>query len=130
MDQAEIVFFDLAVPDFFIDDPQRFRILRGNDDAAGVAVNPVAESGSKRILLFRPPFTLLREVGLDVGDQRVIIPLAGAVTENARLLVGEKDVFIFIDDRNPGLSDLQIRVFFLRLFKELIIDVKLDTVSV
>jgi hypothetical protein len=45
MYDAEIVFFYLAQFYLFVHYPQGFCIFRGDHDAAGVSVDPVAEGG-------------------------------------------------------------------------------------
>ena len=95
-DRAEIVFFDLPVANFLVQNTECFGILGGNDDAAGVSVDAVAEGGGKGMLLLRTPFTLLRQIGLNVGNQGVVVPFAGTVTEHTGLLIGEKDVLILV----------------------------------
>ena len=44
-------------------------VLGGHDDAAGVAVDAVAQGRSKGVLVPGIPLLLLVEVGLNVGDE-------------------------------------------------------------
>ena len=120
---AEIVFLDLAVADLVVEDAQRLGVFRSDDDAAGVAVDAVAERGGEGILLPRAPLALLCEIGLDVRDQRVVVPDPGAVAEHARLLVGQEQVLILIDDADPRGADLEIGILLPGLFKEFVVDV-------
>lgn len=46
---AEIELFQLMSPDLLIDDPQRLGVFGGNNNAAGVAVNTVAQSRGKGV---------------------------------------------------------------------------------
>ena len=81
LDGAEIILLDLPIPDLVVQNPQRLGVLRGDDDAAGVPVDPVAEGGGEGILLPGFPLPLLGQVGLDVGDEGVVVPNPGAVAE-------------------------------------------------
>ena len=126
---TEIVLFDLAAADLFIEDAQRLGVLRRDDDTAGIAVDAVAERGSKGVFLARPPLALPGEIGLDVGDERVVVPGARAVAQNARLLVGEKNVFILVDDGETRRADLEIGVILSELLKKLVADIQLKNVS-
>ena len=51
------------------------------------------------------------------------------MAEYARLFVGEKDVFILIDDRKARRADLEIGVFLARFFKKLVADIELQHVA-
>ena len=79
VDDTKIIFFDLPLLDLLVHDPQGFRVFRGDHDAAGVAVNAVAQGRGKGMLFFGPPFALLIGIRLNICDQGVIIPLPGAV---------------------------------------------------
>ena len=119
----------LAVADLVVEDAQRLGVLGGDDDAAGVAVDAVAQRGGEGVFLARPPFALLGEVGLDVGDERVVVPDARAVAQHARLFVGKEDVLVLVNDRKARRADLEVGVFLARLFKEFIVDIKLQHVA-
>ena len=111
MDDAEIAFFDLTVFDLLIEDAKSLRIFRRDDDAAGVAVDAVAERGRERILLARPPFALGIEIGLNVIDQRFAVFRAIVrVNGLAGLLVGKENVLILVDDVELRDADGQIGV--------------------
>ena len=69
------------------------------------------------------------EICLDVGDERVVIPDARAVAQHARFFVGEEDVLVLVNDREARRADLEIGVFLARLFKEFVVDIKLQQIS-
>ena len=71
VDYAEVVFFQLTVPDLLVHHPKSLRRFGGDDDAPGVPVDTVAQGGGKGPLLVGGPLLFLVEVGLDVGDERV-----------------------------------------------------------
>ena len=130
VDDAEIAFFDLTVFDLLIEDAKRLRIFRRDDDAAGVAVDAVAERGRERILLARPPFALGIEIGLNVIDQRfAVFRAVMRVNGLAGLLVGKENVLILVDDVELRDADGQIGVFLLWGVKKLVVDIKLDDIS-
>ena len=68
---AQIGFLQLVVPDLFVDDTQRLRILGRDDNAACVPVNAVAQRRGEGVLLPGTPFTLLVEVRLRSEERRV-----------------------------------------------------------
>ena len=76
--------------------PQGLGSLGGDDDAAGVAVDAVAQSGGEGVFLIGGPLLLLVEVGLDVGEQRVDPFRLVRVDHQTGPLVQEKDVLILI----------------------------------
>ena len=123
VDAAEVVFLDLPLLDLVVQDPERLGVFRGDDDAASVPVDPVAEGGGEAVLRLGIPLTLQAQIGLDVGDQGVPAPVPGAVAEDAGLLVGQEDVLILIDDVQPGRGDLQMGVVLGGLFEKLVVDV-------
>ena len=122
--RTKIVLFDLSVAYFFIQDPKRFGILGRNNDTSGVPVNAVAEGGGEGMLFLRMPFAFLSQIGLNVGDQGVVIPFPGAVTEHTGLLVSEKDILILIENAEAWFCDLQPGVVLSRRLKKFVIDIQ------
>lgn len=106
-DDAEVVFFYLALLYLLVYDAQSLGVFGGDDYAAGVAVYAVAERGGEGVLLARAPLALLIGVGLDIGDEGVVIPLSRAVAEDARFLVREQDVLVLVDDVEPRAPTLR-----------------------
>ena len=97
MDDAEVAFVDLTVFDLLVQDAQRLGGLGGDDDAAGVAVDAVAERGREGMFFAGTPFTLGVEVGLNVVDERLAVLRAVVRVDGlAGLFVDEEDVLIFI----------------------------------
>ncbi len=87
VDQAQIVFLHLAQADFFIQNPQSLRRFGGHDDAAGIAVDAVAQSRREGLLLIRVPLPLLIEIGFDMVDQRIRSALVVFMDHHARPFV-------------------------------------------
>ena len=122
-DDAEVGFFNLAAADLVVQNAQRLGVFRRDDDAAGVAVDAVAQRGGEGIFRLRVPLAGLAQVGLDVRDERVPAPLARAVAQHAGLFVRQQDVFVLVDDVEPRRCDLQPGVVLRGLFKKLVVDV-------
>ena len=55
VDDAKIALVNLAVLDLLVENAQRLGGFCGNDNAAGVAVDAVAQRGRKRVFLARAP---------------------------------------------------------------------------
>ena len=89
---AKIALGNLAVAYLFVHYAQSLSILRGNDNAAGIAVYAITERGSKGILLSGPPLALLISVGLNIGNERVIIPRTGTVAKHSGLIIVRRGV--------------------------------------
>ena len=128
-DGGEIDLLDLAVFDLFIHDAQRLGVFRRDHDAAGIAVDAIAERGRKAVLPRRVPLALCAEIRLDIGDERIPAPLPRAVAEDARLFVHEQDVFVLIDDIEPGGRDLAPGIFLPRRFKKLVREIDAHRVA-
>ena len=126
---AEIVFFNFTKLDFFVDDPESFRIFGSDDDPSGIAVNTVAESRSEGVFLTGMPLAFLSKVSLNVSNKSIIVPLTCTVTKHTRFFICQKDILILIDDGYTGFTYFQIGVFLSRLFKEFIVNVELYTIS-
>ena len=118
MDDAEIALVDLTVLDLLVEDAQRLRVLGRDHDAAGIAVDAVAEGGRERVFLARAPLALGVEIGLNVVDERFSV-LRAVVRMNGKagLFIHEQDVFVLIDDVELWRGDGQIGVLGLRRFK-------------
>ena len=97
MDDAEVAFVDLTVFDLLVQEAQRLGGLGGDDDAAGVAVDAVAERGREGMFFAGTPFTLGVEVGLNVVDERLAVFRAVVRVDGlTRLLIDEEDVLVLI----------------------------------
>lgn len=59
VDGAEVIFLDLPILYLLVHDAQGLCGLCSDNDAAGIAVNPVAESWCKGVFLFRIPLIFL-----------------------------------------------------------------------
>ena len=111
-----------------VHDPQGLGVLGGDDDAAGVPVNAVAQGGGKGVLLVGAPLLFLVEVGLDVGDEGVDpLPLVG-VDHQPRPFVDQEQVLILIEDVQLGLEHRQEGVLRGGGVEKLVVDVKLEQV--
>jgi len=98
VDNGQVELGDLPVPDLLVKDAQGLGVLGGHDDAAGVAVDAVAQGRSKGVLVPGIPLLLLVEVGLNVGDEGVHLFVLVRVAQQARPFVEQHQVFILIDD--------------------------------
>ena len=125
---AEIVFFDLPVADFLVEDAQCLGVFRGDDEAACVAVDAVAQSRGEGIFLSGPPFALLGEIGLDVGDEGVVIPRPRGMAQHPGLLVRQQDVPVLVHHGQAGGAHLEVRIFLPGFLEKLVVDVKLQRV--
>ena len=124
MDDAQIPLVDLPVLDFLVQNAQRLGVFCGDDDAACVAVDAVAQSRGKCVLLSRPPLALGIEIRLNVIDERFAVFRAVVRMDGLTgLLVDQQNIFVLIDDVQLRRGDGQIGVFFLRGIKKLIVDV-------
>ena len=109
MDDAEVAFVDLTVFDLLVQDAQRLGGLGGDDDAAGVAVDAVAERGRECMLLARAPLALGVEVGLNVVDERLAVFRAVVRVDGlAGLFVDEEDVMKAIKKGYGDIMDKSI----------------------
>jgi hypothetical protein len=86
-------------------------------------------AGAKAFSSPRSPLALLIGVSLDVRDEGVVVPGAGAVAEDAGLFVGQQDVLVLVDDVEPRRADLEVRIFLPWLFEKLVVDIKLQDVA-
>ena len=120
---TEIGFLHLMGFNLLVDDPQRLGVFGGDDDAAGIAVDPVAQGGGEGVFPFGIPLPLLIEVGLDVVDEGVDLLSLVGMDHQAGAFVRQQQVLVLIDDVQPGLEQGEEHVFLRGLVKELIIDV-------
>ena len=68
---AEIGLTDLVAADFIVENSQCLGVFSRDHNAAGVAVNPVAQRGSKGVFPLGVPLLLLVEIRLNVVDEGV-----------------------------------------------------------
>ena len=109
-------------------DAQGLGVLGGDDYAPGVPVYAVAQGRGKGILLPGIPLAALGHIGLNIGDEGVIIPLSGAVAQHPGLFIQQKDVLVLVDDVQPGSAHFQVGVLLPGLFKKLVVYIKLQKV--
>ena len=120
---AQIPLVDLTVPDLLIDDPQRLGVFGGDDDAAGVAVNTVAQGGGEGVFPLGIPLPLLVQVCLNVVDEGVDLLRLVGVYHQPRPLVQQQQVFVLVHDGETGLEQCQKQVILSGLVEELVVDV-------
>ena len=130
LDDGKIPLVQLPVLDLLVHDPQGLGGLGGDDDAAGVPVDAVAERRGEGVLPSRAPLPLLVEVGLDVVDEgaavlRAVVGMDGKTGP----LVHKQDVFILIDDGELRGCDGQVGVVLPGLVEELVIDIQLKDIA-
>ena len=116
------------VTDFVVDDAQRLGVLGGDDDAAGVAVDTVAQSRGKGIFPPGIPLPLLVEVCLDVIDEGVHLLRLVSVDYQPRTLIQQHQVLILIHNVKAGLKEGEEHIFLPRLVEKLIVNIQLQHV--
>ena len=109
--------------DLLIYDPQGLRVLGGNDNAAGVPVDPVAQGGRKGVLPFGIPLFFLVQVGLNVVDEGVDLLRLIGVDHQTRPLVHQQQILVFVHDVQLGTEHGEKDVFLRGLVKELVVDI-------
>src|SRR5699024_5575667 len=109
--------------DLVVHDAQRLGGLGGDDDAAGVAVDAVAQGGDKGGLVPRVPLAGLGQIGLDVGDERVRAAALVGVDDHAGLLVRQKDIVILVQNLHARDRNFLKGHLLGRPFKKLVVDV-------
>ena len=75
------------------------------------------------------PLPLLAEIGLDVCNERIVLPLPRAVAEDAGFFIGEQDIPVLIDNVQPGLAHLPPGLLLARLLKEFVADIQLQDIA-
>ena len=104
MHRAKIELVDLAALDLLVHHAERLRSLRGNHDAARIAVDAVAKRRGEALLGIGIVFAPLIEVGLDLRDQRIGAFMLILVHRNAGALVREQNIFILIKHREARMD--------------------------
>ena len=120
---AEVGLLQLVAFDLLVDDAQRLGVFGGDDDAAGVPVDAVAQGRGEGVLPLGVPLLLLVQVRLDVVDEGVDLLRLVGVDHQAGALVHQQQVLILVDDVQLGLEHRQKEIFLIGLVKELIIDI-------
>lgn len=99
MNNAQIPLIDFTIFDFLIQNAKRFCILCGDDNAAGVTVDAIAERRGKGVLFSGPPLSFGIEIRLNVIDQRFsVFCTVMRMNSLSRLFVYQKNILVFIDD--------------------------------
>ena len=130
LDDRQVVLLQLPVPDLLVQDPQGLGGLRRDDDAAGVAVDAVAQGGGEGVLRPGVPFALCVEIGLDVVDEGLaVLRTVVGVDRQTGALVRQEDVGVLIYNIQFRRADLQIRVLRLRGVEKFVGDVELDRIA-
>ena len=128
MHGAQVVLFHLAPADLRIHRAQRLPVLGEDDDAAGKAVDAVAQRRGEAARL-RLPLALLVEVGLRIGQQRMHLLALGGVADQPGPLVEQHDVRILVEDRQLR-ADLRIeRVLALRRGEPFVLHIQVDALA-
>ena len=96
LDHAQVILVQLPVLDLLVHHPQGLRRLGGDDDAACVSVDAVAQGGGEGVLFVGGPLLLLIEIGLDVGEQGVHPLVLIGVDHQAGALVQQHDLVVLI----------------------------------
>ena len=120
---AQVPLVDLPVPDFFVDDAQGLGVFGGDDDAAGVAVDAVAQGRGEGVFPSGVPLPLLIQIRLDVVDEGVDLLRLVGVDHQAGPLVQQQQILVLIHDVQAGLEQRQEKIVLPGLVKELVVDV-------
>ena len=128
VDGTEVELVDLPVFHLLVQHTERLRVLRRQDDAAGVAVDAVDEGRCEGLLRLRVVLPFFIEVPLDPADERVHVLPVVRVCQKAHRFVEDQNVLIFKEDVQvrPRMQEVVGR---LRLFKELVIDVQVQYIA-
>ena len=128
-DRAEVKFAQLPVLNLLVHHPQALGSFGGDDDAPGVPVDAVAKRGGKGVLPVGGPLLFLVQIGLDVGEEGVYTLALVGVNHQARTLIQQQDVFVLIEDIQPGLVERQKGVLQGGFVKKLVVDIQLHHVA-
>ena len=120
---AEVALVQLPAADLLVEDAQGLRVLGGDDDAAGVAVDAVAQGGGKGVLPLGVPLPLLVEVRLNVVDESVDLLRLVGVYHQPRPLVQQHQVLVLVHDGETGLEKRQEQIVLTGFVEELVVDV-------
>ena len=125
---AQVVLLHLAPANLRVHRAQRLLVLGEDDDAAGEAVDAVAQRRGEAARL-RLPLALLVEVGLRIGQQRMHLLALGGVADQPGTLVEQHDVRILVEDRQLR-ADLRIeRVLALRRGEPFVLHIQVDALA-
>ena len=127
---GKIPLVHFPVLNLLVDDPEGLGGFCGDDDAAGIPVDPVAQGGGEGVFLPGPPFPLLIKIGLDMVDEGfAVFRAVVGVDGQSGPLVYKKNVVVFIDDIQLGIGNGQIGIVLPGLIEELVVDIKLQQVA-
>ena len=120
---AEVALVDLTIPDLLVDDPQGLGVFGGDDDAAGVAVDAVAQRRGEGVLPPGVPLPLLVEVCLNVVDEGVDLLRLVGVDHQTGALVQQHQILVLVDDIQAGAEQGEEQIILPGLVEELVVDV-------
>ena len=120
---AEVALVDLPIPDLLVDDPQGLGVFGGDDDAAGVAVDAVAQRRGEGVLPPGVPLPLLVEVCLNVVDEGVDLLRLVGVDHQTGALVQQHQILVLVDDIQAGAEQGEEQIILPGLVEELVVDV-------
>jgi len=126
---AEVLLYDLPVADLGGKDAQRLGVFGGDDDAAGVAVDPVAQRRGEGILPLGVPLPLLIQIGLHVVDEGVDLFRLIGVNHQTGPLVQQEDVFVLVENVQFGLEKGQEEVILPGLLEKFVVDIQLQHIA-
>ena len=123
---AEVTLGQLVVTDFIVDDAQGLGIFGGDNDAAGIAVDAVAQGRGKGVFPPGIPLPLLVEIRLNVVYKGVHLLRFVRMDHQARLLIQQHKVLVLIHDVKAWLKEGEEHIFLPGLVKKLIIYIQLQ----
>lgn len=115
---AEVKLVHFPVFHFLIQNPQCFGIFSGHDNSAGVPVNSVDQGRGKGIFLLGVIFPLVIQVMADPSDEGVKVVMLVRMNDEARLLVQDHNIFVFVKEIEfiGSLEKILFPLFFLEKF--------------
>ena len=127
---GQIPLVHLPVFDFLVHHPQCLGGFCGNDDAAGVPVDAIAQGGGEAVLAPGAPFVLLVEVGLDmVNEGSAVFRAIVGVYGQSRPLVHQQNLVVLIHDVQLGGGHGEISIILPGLVEKFVVDIQLKHIA-
>ena len=108
---AEVALVQFPVPYLLVDDPQCLGVLGRDDDAAGIAVDTIAQRRRKGIFPLGVPLPFLIQICLDVVDEGIHLLRLVGVDHHSLGLIRQQQVLILVHHRQVRLEQRQKQIF-------------------
>ena len=103
MDDAEVIFLNFPVLQLVVENAQGRGGFGGDDDAAGVPVDPVDQGGGEAVFRRRVVFPFFIEIPLYPKQEGVAVFLFVRMHQQAGFFVQQQQIVVFIDNiQLPG----------------------------